>query len=197
MPSSLAARPMPVATARPMDSRKSGRAPRSTSFSSTAWQPCRTRLTIHAWTAALFRIISQCRPLWPGSLAEPSMHLPMPRAVGLGILLMAIPSLANAEPKPEDLAGRAKAVLAQLDGKIVLAGLEEPVEVLRDAWGIPHIYAQNQHDLFFAQGFVAAQDRLFQLDLWRRIGRGDTAEIFGEEAIEADRFARLVRYRAD
>lgn len=125
------------------------------------------------------------------------MHLPTPHAVGLGILLMAIPSLASAEPKPEDLAGRAQAVLAKLDGKIDLVGLEQPVEVLRDAWGIPHIYAQNQHDLFFAQGFVAAQDRLFQLDLWRRIGRGETAEIFGEEAIEADRFARLVRYRGD
>jgi penicillin amidase len=75
-------------------------------------------------------------------------------------------------------------VLAQLDGEIPLAGLKQPVEVARDRWGVPHIYAQNQDDLFFAQGFVAAQDRLFQIDMWRRIGLGETAEILGEQAIE-------------
>src|SRR5437667_169240 len=75
--------------------------------------------------------------------------------------------------------------------------LGEPVEVLRGGWGIPHIYARNQDDLFFAQGFVTAQDRLFQIDLWRRIGSGQTAELFGERAIDADRFARLMQYRGD
>jgi len=69
--------------------------------------------------------------------------------------------------------------------------------VLRDSWGIPHIYAKNQQDLFFAQGFVAAQDRLFQLDWWRRVGQGETAEVLGAKAIEADRFARLIKYRGD
>jgi penicillin amidase len=111
-------------------------------------------------------------------------------------LLMSAPSLPAGE-SPDALLARAKAVLSQLDGDVRLPGLREPVEVLRDEWGIAHIYARNQHDLFFAQGFVASQDRLFQLDLWRRIGRGESAEIFGEEAIEADRFARLIRYRGD
>ncbi len=69
--------------------------------------------------------------------------------------------------------------------------------MLRDTWGVPHIYAKNADDLFFAQGFIAAQDRLFQLDLWRRIGLGEMAEIIGPDAIEADTFARLIRYRGD
>ena len=51
-------------------------------------------------------------------------------------------------------------------------GLRARVEVRRDRWGVPHIYAQNQHDLFFAQGFTAAQDRLFQMEMWRRQGEG-------------------------
>jgi len=61
----------------------------------------------------------------------------------------------------EDLGQKAKAVLAQIEGEISLPGLKEPVEVLRDRWGVPHIYAKNAADLFFAQGFVAAQDRVF------------------------------------
>lgn len=121
----------------------------------------------------------------------------LPSWVGLAFLLTMPTSHAAADELPETLLARAKGVVAQLDGTIQLAGLERPVEVLRDEWGLPHIYAENQRDLFFAQGFVAAQDRLFQLDLWRRIGRGETAEIFGEDAIEADRFARLVLYRGD
>lgn len=87
--------------------------------------------------------------------------------------------------------------LAQLEGEIKLRGLKEPVEILRDKWGVPHIYAKNSDDLFFAQGFVAAQDRLFQLDMWRRTAIGELAEVLGPDAIEADMFARLLRYRGD
>src|SRR5438094_2744748 len=78
-----------------------------------------------------------------------------------------------------------------------LPGLKERVEILRDRWGVPHIYAQSQDDLFFAQGFVCAQDRLFQMDLWRRLARGETAELLGKERLEGDRLARLLRYRGD
>ncbi len=98
---------------------------------------------------------------------------------------------------PEALLQKAKAVLSQLDGEVKLPGLKEPVEVLRDRWGLPHIYARNADDLFFAQGFVVAQDRLFQIDLWRRVAVGETAEIVGKKGIDADRFARLVKYRGD
>lgn len=100
-------------------------------------------------------------------------------------------------PTPEAVQRKARAVLAQLSGTITLPGLKEPVEVLRDRWGVPHLYAKNQHDLFFAQGFVVAQDRLFQLEIWRRRARGEMAELIGESALEGDRFARLLRYRGD
>ncbi len=81
--------------------------------------------------------------------------------------------------------------------QVPLPGLKKPVEVLRDRWGIPHIYARNTEDLFFAQGYIAARDRLFQIDLWRRVGTGKLAEVLGPEALERDRLARAVRFRGD
>lgn len=71
------------------------------------------------------------------------------------------------------------------------------IEILRDRWGVPHIYASNTEDLFYAQGYFAARDRLFQLDLWRRTGTGQLAEVLGPSAIPRDRLARLVRFRGD
>lgn len=76
-------------------------------------------------------------------------------------------------------------------------GLRAPVEILRDKWGVPHIYAKNTDDLFFAQGWMTAKDRLFQIDLWRRTGTGKLAEVMGPSAVGRDRLARLVRYRGD
>jgi penicillin amidase len=76
-------------------------------------------------------------------------------------------------------------------------GLDQPVEVLRDRWGVAHIYARNEHDLFFAQGFNAARDRLFQLELWRRQATGTAAEVLGKRALPHDIGARLLRYRGD
>src|SRR6202453_4540050 len=76
-------------------------------------------------------------------------------------------------------------------------GLREPVEILRDKWGTPHIYAKNTDDLFFAQGWITAKDRLFQIDLWRRAGTGKLAEVMGPSALGRDRIARLVRFRGD
>lgn len=102
-----------------------------------------------------------------------------------------------AAPPAADLAARAQAALAQTSGTLRLPGLHKPVTVLRDPWGIPHIYAETQDDLFFAQGFVAAQDRLFQMEIWRRAGEGRLAEVLGPQAVPRDRFARLLRYRGD
>ncbi|HEY3134613.1 MAG TPA: penicillin acylase family protein [Blastocatellia bacterium] len=99
--------------------------------------------------------------------------------------------------RADDLATRARSVLAQTSGRIELTGLSQPVEVLRDSWGVAHIYAQRVEDLFFAQGFVAAQDRLWQMEIWRRTGEGKLAEILGPSALERDKFARLLRYRGD
>jgi penicillin amidase len=112
----------------------------------------------------------------------------------LAIALLPWTPLAAQAP---DLQARARQVLAQLDGKVGLTELKEPVEVLRDRWGIAHIYAHNTADLFYAQGFVAAQDRLFQIEMWRRQAAGEMAEVVGASAVEADRFARLMRYRGD
>lgn len=97
------------------------------------------------------------------------------------LLLLALPILAAGPPS----------------AKVKLPALRDPVEILRDRWGVPHIYARNTHDLFFAQGWITAKDRLFQIDLWRRIGTGHLAEILGLAAVPRDRIARLVRYRGD
>src|SRR5260370_32901164 len=76
-------------------------------------------------------------------------------------------------------------------------GLEKQVEILRDKWGVPHIYASTEHDLFFSQGYITAQDRLFQIDLWRRAGTGKLAEVLGPSAVERDTLARAVNFRGD
>jgi penicillin amidase len=85
----------------------------------------------------------------------------------------------------------------QVSGEIVVAGLTAPVRVVRDTWGVPHIYAQNDGDLFFAQGFVQAQDRLFQMDLWRRSAQGRLSEVLGPNFIERDAMTRRIQFRGD
>ena len=71
-------------------------------------------------------------------------------------------------------------------GEIVLPDLHEEVQVYRDGYNIPHIIATNDYDLFYAQGFVTAQDRLWQMDLWRRTAKGQLTEIFGRRALQTD-----------
>ncbi len=78
-----------------------------------------------------------------------------------------------------------------------LPGLKEPVEILTDRWGVAHIYARNEHDLFFAQGYNAAHDRLFQFEIWRRQATGTVAEILGRRELSRDIGARLHRFRRD
>ncbi len=100
-----------------------------------------------------------------------------------------------AAPPPSSLEELADRTLAQIDGELSAPGLKEPVEVIRDEWGIPHIYAANDEDLFFAQGYVMAQDRLWQMEMWRRWHEGRLAEIFGPEALDYDRRTRLMMFR--
>lgn len=76
-----------------------------------------------------------------------------------------------------------------------LDGLQEEVEVFRDPFGINHIYAQNEHDLFFSQGYMAAKDRLFQFEIWRRQATGTVAEILGEKELKRDIATRLFKFR--
>jgi penicillin amidase len=78
-----------------------------------------------------------------------------------------------------------------------LPGLEAEAEILIDRWGIPHIYAASQRDAFFVQGFNAARDRLWQIDLWRKRGLGLMAADLGPAYAERDRAARLLLYRGD
>lgn len=85
----------------------------------------------------------------------------------------------------------------QSPGPILLPGLHHEVEIRRDRWGVNHIYARNEHDLFFAQGYAAASDRLFQFELWRRRATGTVAEILGPRELRRDIGARLHRYRGD
>lgn len=100
-----------------------------------------------------------------------------------------------ASTPPASLEALAAQALAQIDGTVKTPGLKAPVEIIRDQQGIPHIYAQNDDDLFFAQGYVMAQDRLWQLEMWRRWREGRLSEIFGPEALAIDRRARLMAFR--
>jgi penicillin amidase len=89
------------------------------------------------------------------------------------------------------------AVAAVTGPKYAVAGLHRPAELLVDKWGVPHIYAADTSDLFFAQGFNIARDRLFQIDTWRRRGLGTLSEVLGPSYVEQDRAARLFLYRGD
>ncbi len=80
---------------------------------------------------------------------------------------------------------------------IKIDGIKDEVEVLRDKYGINHIYANNQNDLFFMQGYLAAKDRLFQFEIWRRQATGTTSEIFGEDELERDIGTRLFKFRGN
>jgi penicillin amidase len=116
-------------------------------------------------------------------------------AVSFLVACFCITSSAGAQSR--NLEERAHAALAPTDGHLRVPGLLKPVSVLRDRWGVAHIYAANQHDLFFAQGFVAAQDRLFQMEMWKRAGQGRLAQVLGPSALARDVNARLLRYRGD
>ena len=98
----------------------------------------------------------------------------------IALLLFACPLLAPA---------------AETLRRLELEGLGAPAEIRVDRWGVPHIYAEDSDDAFFVQGFNAARDRLWQIDLWRRRGLGTLAEVFGPDFVEQDRAARLFLYR--
>ncbi len=127
------------------------------------------------------------------------------------VLLLTGPAALGAEDAQPRKDAEASAVLPDLDhepGRVSVsrkraqqayevAGLEQPAEILVDAWGIPHIYAGTHYDAFFVQGFNAARDRLWQIDLWRRRGLGQLSEVLGPEYLAQDRAARLFLYRGD
>jgi len=80
----------------------------------------------------------------------------------------------------------------QYSGRIALVGLHEKVEVIFDPYGIPHIYGQNEEDVYFALGYVQARERLFQMEMMRRVAAGRLAEILGEKFVKTDKFFRTL-----
>lgn len=119
------------------------------------------------------------------SLAAPPEALHVIARVRHVLLVVAVAGLSSAP------------ATAQESTSLTLPGLDQPVEILVDQWGISHIYAETEHDLFFAQGWNAARDRLFQLELWRRQASGTVAEILGERELERDIGTRLFKFRRD
>src|SRR4249919_3858132 len=117
----------------------------------------------------------------------------------LALLVLLFPACSTSTPTPAALPASldelAKQSLARLDGVLRVPGLKEPVEIIRDQQGIPHIYAKNDDDMFFAQGYVMAQDRLWQLEMWRRWREGRLAEVFGPKAYVYDARTRLLMFR--
>ncbi|MBI4521173.1 MAG: penicillin acylase family protein, partial [Gemmatimonadetes bacterium] len=117
------------------------------------------------------------------------------RFPGLGIIVLTLLATACGAAPPSTLGELAAQSLARIEGELAVSGLKQPVEVIRDEWGIPHIYAQNDDDLFFAQGYVMAQDRLWQMEMWCRWHEGRLAEIFGPAAFDFDVRTRLLMFR--
>ncbi|HEX8995607.1 MAG TPA: penicillin acylase family protein [Ktedonobacterales bacterium] len=113
-------------------------------------------------------------------------------AAGLAVILCLVILLAGLS------AFYVQQTLPQVSGSLAVAGLQARVSVARDTWGTPHITAQSQHDLFFAQGYVTAQDRLFQMEFNRSVGQGKLAALFGagsdNSLVDADAFLRTLDF---
>src|SRR5215471_2467916 len=124
-------------------------------------------------------------------------RISLPRAaLSPSLVLLALLATACSRPSTPP-PSRPATPPPQIDGALDVGGLRQTVSVIRDRWGVPHISAQNEHDLFFAQGFVQAQDRLFQMDLWRRSSQGRLSEVLGLNFVERDAATRRVQYRGD
>lgn len=137
--------------------------------------------------APMPRLVDRVRPVLSRRTTAPALMM----AIGALTLLLG----ARQPSQPPDLNALARAALSRIDGSTTLTGLRAPVEVIRDRWGVPHIYAQSLDDLFFAQGFVVAQDRLWQMEMYRRMYRGELSAIMGPGYVAHDRLARLLRFR--
>lgn len=122
----------------------------------------------------------------------PSAVLAIARAAARAACALCCLAAGLAAPPPADARPPARQTVT-----LPAQGVRAPVEILVDAWGIPHIYAKNFDDAFFAQGFNAARDRLWQMDLWRKRGLGEMAKDFGPAYVEGDRMARAFLFRGD
>ena len=132
-------------------------------------------------------------------------HRPI-AVVALGVALAATalapaPSTAQSPPSHDAAGATFAAPTTPPPGPttttLTLPGLQAPVEIIRDRWGINHIYAETEYDLFFAQGYAAARDRLFQFEVWRAQATGTVAEMLGPDELQRDIGFRLFKYRGD
>lgn len=139
------------------------------------------RISLRRLSAALSALAVSAFAAAPGARAEP---VGMPAPANLGARAVAATQSAPQEASP--------AVR-----RVVVPGLEAPVEIVRDRWGVNHIYAQTEHDLFFAQGYAAARDRLFQFEVWRAQATGTVAEMLGPAELDRDAGVRLFKFRGD
>src|SRR5580692_2139439 len=122
----------------------------------------------------------------------------MKKNAGRAIRFLLLPALiAIAVTSASSARDNDNALSAARLSTTLAAGLQAPGKILIDVWGIPHIYAENEHDLFFLQGFNVARDRLWQIDLWRKRGLGLLARDFGPAYFEQDKALRLFLYRGD
>ncbi|MFZ2359143.1 MAG: penicillin acylase family protein, partial [Anaerolineae bacterium] len=108
------------------------------------------------------------------------------------LILFLLAAIALAAAVTAGLRAFLRRFLPQTEGNLRVPGLHGPVEIVRDRWGVPHIYAEDEDDLFFAQGYAHAQDRLWQMELQRRLGSGRLSEILGEPTVAVDRFTRTL-----
>ncbi len=90
-----------------------------------------------------------------------------------------------------------QAVLSQIDGELKAGGLESPVRIIRDRWGVPHVEAQSAHDAFFAQGFCLGQDRGWQLELYRHMAHGRAASLLNKGLLRIDQMNRTLGFGRD
>jgi len=90
-----------------------------------------------------------------------------------------------------------KSTLPDYSGSYEVEGISGRIEIIRDSYGIPHIFADNQNDLAFGTGYCMGQDRLWQMDIFKRVSEGRLSELFGKDALEADRFARVLGFARD
>lgn len=131
----------------------------------------------------------------PSNSPEPSRRRSLLRRVVTTLVVLAVLLAMLAAAFVVLLHHRMKATVAQVDGTVHLQGLHGQVAVRRDAHGVPHIVANDMHDLLFAQGYVMASDRLWQMDMARRLPEGDAAEVLGSGLVERDRMERILGLR--
>src|SRR5580693_239275 len=121
------------------------------------------------------------------------MNIKMQLTIAFLIASLWVSSIGSAEDQHQNAGQLGTA--PEATQRLEVPGLKQPVEILKDRWGVAHIYAQNEADLFFAQGYNIASDRLFQLEMWRRQATGTIAEVLGKKELQRDVGNRLFMFR--